>query len=122
MSEYQEPTSAISSLSPSTLFDLLCDPRRRQILAVLIAHRRTLTVNDLMKAVVTREQELPVTEIDGTELTQAHLELQHSHIPKLAETPLIEYDVERNLVEPTAQLEHLEPFLSIIDDEELVQP
>lgn len=68
-----------------------------------------------------QEQDVPVTEVPGEALTQTQITLHHTHIPKLAETPLIEYDEERGIVESTEQLEELEPFLSTVVEAESVQ-
>lgn len=121
MSEYQEKTSAISSLSLNTLFHLLSNHRRRAVLAQFLSHKRKLTVNDLTKEIVVQEQNAPVTDVPSDTVTQIHISLQHNHIPKLAETPLIEYDEERQIVEPTEQLEQLKPFLSTVVEADSVQ-
>lgn len=121
MSEYQEQPFAIASLSLNTFFDLIRHPRRRAVLAQLLTHERKLTVNDLTKELVVQEQDAPITEVAGDELTQIQLSLQHTHIPKLAETPLIGYDDKRNIVEPTDQLDQLRPFLSAVIGADSVQ-
>lgn len=121
MSGYEERTSAVSSLSLNTLFYLLSNYRRRAVLAQLITHERRLTVNDLAKETVVREEDVPITDVPGDELTHVHISLQHNHIPKLAKTPLIEYDEERKIVEPTEYLEPLEPFLSPAVEADSVQ-
>lgn len=121
MSEYQERTSTANSLSLNTLFDLLSDHRRRAVLTQLTVHEHKQTVNDFAKEIAVQEQGEPITDVSGETLTQIHLSLHHTHIPKLAETPLVEYDEERKLVEPTEQLEELEPFLSTVGEADSVQ-
>lgn len=121
MSEDEKGASEIRSLSLNTLFQLLSNHRRRIVLADLLAHESKLTVNDLTEEIVVQEQDAPVTEVPSEVLTRTRIALHHNHIPKLDETPLIEYDRERNIVEPTEQLEELEPFLSRVVEADSVQ-
>lgn len=121
MSEYQERASEISSLSLDTLFHLLTDHYRRAVLAQLITHERKLTVNDLTKEIVVQEQDAPITEVSSGEVTDIQVSLLHNHIPKLAETPLITYNEKRKIVEPTDQLEKLQPFLSAVIEADSVR-
>ncbi|WP_425606525.1 DUF7344 domain-containing protein [Halomontanus rarus] len=44
------------------------------------------------------------------------ISLSHVHLPKLTAEGLINYDPERQLVEPTEQLDQVQPTLSTILD------
>ncbi|WP_425607441.1 DUF7344 domain-containing protein [Halomontanus rarus] len=44
------------------------------------------------------------------------ISLSHVHLPKLTAEGLINYDPERQLVEPTKQLDQVQPTLSTILD------
>lgn len=104
------------SISLGSLLELCQHQHRRIILGILIAEHRTLTVNDLTKTILKSNHHTPVTEAAEDELTEIHLSLYHSHLPKLASKGLINYDSERQLVEPTEQLEQVQPTLSTILD------
>ncbi|WP_226479131.1 DUF7344 domain-containing protein [Natrinema amylolyticum] len=106
-----------------TLLELCQDQHRRIILAVLASEKRSLTVNDLTKAIIKHNHHTPLREISKEESMQIQVELHHVHIPKLEDQSLVEYDQERQLVEPTLQFDQLQPQLSaIIDADPILDP
>jgi predicted transcriptional regulator len=104
------------SIDLDTVLHLCRDRHRCIVLAVLADQQRTLTVNDLRNAVIKHNHHAPITETPTEVTTQIHIMLYHVHLPKLAETGVIEYDVDQQLVEPTAQFDELQPYLSTIID------
>jgi len=100
----------------NTLLELCQEQHRRIILAVLATEKRSLTVNDLTKAIVKQNHHTPLVELSEDELRQIRTSLFHVHIPKLEHLSLIEYDQERQLVELTPQFDQLQPQLSAIID------
>ena len=58
------------------------------------------------------DHQTPITEASEDVLTEIRLSLYHCHLPKLASEGLINYDPKRQLVEPTAQLDQVQPTLS----------
>lgn len=107
-------------VGPTTEYDTileLCQPQhRRIILAVLAAEKRSVTMNDLTKSIVKHNHHAPLTEVSEEDTTQIRLSLFHVHIPKLEDLSLVDYDPERQLVEPTPQFDQLQPQLSAIVD------
>ncbi|NUB91653.1 hypothetical protein HTZ84_09410 [Haloterrigena sp. SYSU A558-1] len=100
----------------NTLLELCQEHHRRIILAVLATEKRSLTVNDLTKAIVKHNHHTPLLEVSEEESRQIRISLHHMHIPKLEDLSLIEYDQERQLVEPTPQFDQLQPQLSAVID------
>ncbi|MCU4744519.1 DUF7344 domain-containing protein [Natronoglomus mannanivorans] len=99
-----------------TLLELCQEQHRRIVLAVLASEKRSLTVTDLAKTIIKHNHHTPLREISEEELTQIRMELHHVHIPKLADQSVVEYDQERQLVEPTPQFDQLQPSLFAIID------
>ncbi|MFC6826274.1 DUF7344 domain-containing protein [Halopelagius fulvigenes] len=97
-----------------TILDLCEDKHRRIVLAVLAEQQRSLTMDDLTKMVVKHDHQTPLTEISGEIVTRIKIGLRHAHIPKLEEAGLVDYDSDRQLVEPTAEFDRVEPHLSAI--------
>ncbi|WP_207890221.1 DUF7344 domain-containing protein [Natrarchaeobius chitinivorans] len=111
--ESDQVTSQVTeSVSLDTLFQILSHQHRRAVLGVLIENGRKLTLNDLTKEIAARNHETPITEVPSDDVNKFHLSLYHNHVPRLAETQLIEYDEDREIVKPTETLNQLEPFLS----------
>lgn len=99
-----------------TVLDLCRDPHRRIVLAVLLEEQRSLTVNDLTKTILKYNHRTLVTEVPKEVLTKIQLSLYHVHIPKLEREGVIEYDRERQQIEPTERFDQLYPHLSAIID------
>ncbi|WP_226480833.1 DUF7344 domain-containing protein [Natrinema amylolyticum] len=97
-----------------TVLDLCADRHRRIALATLANEQRSLTVNDLTKAIVKHNHHVPVTEMSEGNLSEIQLLLHHVHLPKMEASVLVDYDQERGLVEPTEQFEQVQPQLSAI--------
>ena len=104
----------------STAFDSILDlcqnQHRRIVLGTLAVEQRPLTLNDLTKVVLKYNHQTPITEASEDVLTEISLSLYHVHLPKLASEGLIDYDPERHLVEPTEQLDQVQPTLSTLLD------
>lgn len=104
------------SISEDAVYEVLADSWRRRALARLVAHDRTVTLNDLTKELVVREAEAPITEVPGEKLTRVASSLHHCHLPKLVENGIVTYDTDRRVIEPTERLGQIEPYLSADDE------
>ncbi|KAB1185508.1 hypothetical protein GJR98_15750 [Haloferax sp. MBLA0077] len=87
---------------------------RRIVLAVLTEEQRSLTLDDLAETVHKYNHQATSTEAPEDVITKVRLSLHHIHLPKLASGGVINYDPERQFVEPTEQLEQVQPTLSTI--------
>lgn len=105
-----------SSLQFESLIDLCRNQHRRIVIAKLANEKRSLAMSDLTKAIITCTHHMPATEVSEKDTREIRLSLHHSHIPKLADYSLIEYDPDRQQVKPRSQFNHVEPHLSSIID------
>ncbi|WP_339104161.1 hypothetical protein [Haloterrigena salinisoli] len=108
----EEIAIPVEDTSVDAILELLSHQRRRAVLDLLLTHDQLLTTTDIRNEIVEREQDTEITEIPSEQVMQVHISLHHVHIPKLAEEGVINYDSNRNLVEPTEKLSRLEPFLA----------
>ncbi|MFC4551552.1 MULTISPECIES: DUF7344 domain-containing protein [Halorussus] len=107
-----------------TVLDVCEHEHRRIVLAALANQHQSLSIDDLTNAIVKHNHHTPPAEASDETVTQIQTGLHQVHLPKLAEAGLIQYDSERQLVEPTAQLGQAESHLSAIlaVDSELPTP
>jgi len=112
------------SIEFDTVLDLCRDRHRRTVLAFFANQQRSLTLNDLVKTIIKHNHHLSVSAVSGDELSQIRLSLVHQHIPALEAVSVVEYDPDRELVEPTERFDELQPALSAIieADPELEPP
>lgn len=102
----------------STAFDSVLDlcqnKRRRIVLGALTEEERSLTLNDLTKAVLKYNHHTPLTAASADVLSEIRVSLYHAHLPKLAAGGLITYDSKAELVEPTERLAQVQGTVSTI--------
>jgi len=104
------------SIAFDSVLDLCQNQHRRIVLGTLAEEQRSLTLNDLTKAILKYNHQTPITEASENVLTEIRLSLHHVHLPKLASKGLINYDPEKELVEPIEQFDQVQPTLSTILD------
>ena len=73
------------------LYDVLSDERRRAVLAALAETTPPVHTHTLARQVCERERDPP-------EEDRVRVSLHHVHLPRLADSDLLEYDPERNEV------------------------
>ena len=104
------------SIAFDSVLDLCQNQHRRIVLGTLAEEQRSLTLNDLTKAILKYNHQTPITEASENVLTEIRLSLHHVHLPQLASKGLINYDPEKELVEPIKQFDQVQPTLSTILD------
>jgi DNA-binding transcriptional ArsR family regulator len=73
------------------LLDLLASFRRREALLTLLAHD-DLSLPDLADEVAVAEHDRSLPRIDPDDVLRVYLSLYHTHVPKLVDAGLVEYD------------------------------
>ncbi|RRJ33659.1 DUF7344 domain-containing protein [Halocatena pleomorpha] len=81
-------------LSQDLVFDLLSSPRRRFVLHYLRSESDSLALTALADEVAAWEYETPVEELSDQERKRAYVSLYQTHIPKLADAGIVEYDTD----------------------------
>lgn len=89
-------------------------PQRRILFGVLGEQQRPLTMHDLTRTIVKHNHPQPLSEVSGPELERIQIPLLHNDIPKFEADGFVEYEAERQLVDPTEQLEQYQPVISTI--------
>jgi len=113
---------------PHSTFDSVLDLCRKQhrriVLGTLIAEQRSVTLDDLTRAVLKYNHQMPLAEAPGDLLAETRASLHHNHLPKLASEEVITYDPDRGHVAATEQLEEVQPivFTTLDADPELEAP
>ena len=93
----EEPSSA---LDLDSAFTALSHPRRIHLVHVLVNATGVTTLPDLSREIASRELGKPAEEVTVGERKRVHLSLYHSHLPKLADLDVIEYDDREDVVRP----------------------
>lgn len=112
-------------LSKDDAFHLLQSGRRRAVLRYLVAHEAEsgTRMRDLAEAVAAWENETTVARLTSAQRQRVYIALYQSHLPKLDEYGVIDYNQSRGVIRPQPELAILEPFLGDgSDDAEWLTP
>lgn len=106
-------------LSTSTVAELLSHPLRRELLLCLQEYDEPLALADVADELAVMTTDVSsLVDVDPEVVQQIYMSLYHSHIPKLADHGVVEYDQERDLIVLADHMAQLKPFLELaaIDD------
>ncbi len=103
-------------LSQDTVFDILSNARRRYVLYYLRQQSEPIELTDLAEHVAAWENETDIESMGEQERKRVYVSLYQTHIPKLADTGLVEYDKEAGIVAPTEGGAAMDAYLSESED------
>ena len=103
---------AVDELSLDDLFDVLRNSRRRRALRYLFTtDDRTATVGELSEHIASIENDTDTTLITSKQRKRVYIGLYQTHLPKLADLGMIEYERGRGIVTLLRRAEQVEPYL-----------
>jgi len=107
----------VGSPELDTVLDVCEHKHRRIVLAALADEQESVSITDLTDAIVEHNHHTSPSEAADETITRIRAGLHHVHLPRLAEAGFLEYNPERQVVEPTSQVEregsHLSAILAI---------
>ncbi|WP_436345052.1 DUF7344 domain-containing protein [Natronorubrum sp. FCH18a] len=98
-------------LSDDDVFHLLQTFRRRETIRYLLHENGSVRMRDIAEHVAAEEHGTTVADLTSTQRQRVYIPLYQSHLPKLDEAGVIEYDKARGLVRPTDDLQLFRPSL-----------
>ena len=93
------------SKTAEQLFSTLAHERRQTIVSILRESDGSLSLKALGTEIVAREEGKDVAEIENETVEKALISLHHSHLPKLSDAGLLEYDRETHSIRENTQLD-----------------
>ncbi|MGM0590735.1 MAG: DUF7344 domain-containing protein [Halobacteriota archaeon] len=101
------------------MFALLQNQRRRYVLEYLRAHPGEATVRELSEAIAARENGVPVEQLNYQQRKRIHTSLYQTHLPKMADYGVIDYDRRAGIVSLSDRVTTYVPYLDIEDDPDI---
>jgi hypothetical protein len=101
----EEPLRAIPE-------EALAAPRRRAVLRALLSAGGSLSIEDGAARVAARENDRHPDGVEPIEARLVAIDLQHAHLPKLAEAGLIEVDTERRVASLSVPAVRVDAYLA----------
>lgn len=100
-----------SDLSPDLAFDILSNRRRRMVLNYLRTNGSEATVKELAREIAAAEAGVDTESLTRKQRKRTHVSIYQSHLPRLAEAGIVEYDEEAGEVRLANRAVELEPYL-----------
>ena len=112
-----EPTAEISE---DDLFDVLANQRRR-FAVHLLKHdsNDTVEIGEMAEQIAAWENGIDTAEISSSERKRVYTALQQSHLPKMDDAGVVEFNKARGVVEPTPALTDVDVYLDVVEGREI---
>ncbi|WP_135302533.1 DUF7344 domain-containing protein [Haloarcula amylovorans] len=101
-------------LSKGEIFDVLQNERRRYVLQYLREHGGPIELGDLTSEVASMEYDCDCADVSSAQRKRVYTTLQQTHLPRMAEAGIVEYDPDDGVVTTTAQTEELTVYLEVV--------
>jgi hypothetical protein len=116
MSTHAPSPSEPEALSKDTVFSLLSNQRRRYAIHYLHRTAEPASLRDLTEQVAAWENGVTVDDLEYKQRKRVYTSLHQTHLPKLVEAGVVEYDRDEDTVELTDRAAVLDAYLELEDD------
>jgi len=112
------PAGGHDELSKGEIFDVLQNQRRRYVLEYLKRFEEPVSLSDLATQIAAWEYHTSVEDVTNDQKKRVYTTLQQTHLCKMEEAGIIEYDPDENLISRTQYTEELTVYLEIVPGSE----
>lgn len=105
-------TATLPEMSPDLVFDILSNTRRRMVLYYLRQYGGSATVQELADEIAAMENDVEIEELTRQQQKRVYVSLYQTHLPKLEESGISEYDDEREEVRLTGRANEIDHYLT----------
>lgn len=116
--------SAVSTESEGKLgreeaYEVLSNTRRRHVIHYLLQRDETVSLRDLSRQVAAWENGIEPHEVTSKQRKRVYTALHQSHLPKLDEASVVEYDTDRGVIAPTDRVAELRVYMEVVPENEI---
>lgn len=108
-------TGGIPSFTTDDVFDTLSSRRRRYVLHALKRADGPVTLRDLSLQLAAWENDLDVEAVRPKQRKRLYTALHQTHLPKMADMGVIEYDRNRGVVSLASDVDQFDVYFDIVD-------
>lgn len=113
-----EPESGSTELTKGEIFDVLRNQRRRFVLQYLKYAEGPVELGELATQVAAWEYETTTDDVSSEQRKRVYTTLQQTHLEKMDEAGIVEYDADAGLIRATEQTDDLNVYLEIVPGRE----
>lgn len=109
-----------TDISEDELFDVLANQRRRFAVHLLKREERDqIAIGDMAEQIAAWENGIDTAEITGNERKRVYTALQQSHLPKMDDAGVVDFNKDRGIVEPTPALTDIDVYMDVVEGREI---
>ncbi|MFC7021339.1 MULTISPECIES: DUF7344 domain-containing protein [Haloarcula] len=101
-------------LSKGEIFDVLQNERRRYVLQYLRTNGGPVELGNLASDVAAKEYDCVPAEVSSAQRKRVYTTLQQTHLPRMHDAGIVEYDSENGVIDTTSHTNELTVYLEIV--------
>jgi len=105
-------TATLPEMSPDLVFDILSNTRRRMVLYYLRQYGGSASVQELADEIAAMENGVDVDDLTRQQQKRVYVSLYQTHLPKLEESGISEYDDDEEVVRLTDRANEIDEYLT----------
>lgn len=102
------------ALSKGEIFEVLQNERRRYTLQYLREQGGPVKLGDLVDHVAAKEYKCDSNDVSSAQRKRVYTTLQQTHLPKLHDAGIVDYDSDSNVITTTPQTQELTVYLEVV--------
>jgi len=107
-----------TELTQDDVFEILSSPRRRYLLYHLRQRGEPVELTELAEHVAAWENDVEPSELTTQERKRVYVSLYQTHVPKLDDAGIVDYDADTGMVALTRRARHIDGYL---EEEETIR-
>ncbi|MFB6070527.1 MAG: hypothetical protein ABEJ76_05830 [Halanaeroarchaeum sp.] len=120
LEEAGAPTPGAAEPSREEVFEILSNQRRRHAVHYLRQHEdETVRLRELSRQLSAWETGTALEDVTHKQRKRVYTALRQTHLPKMDDAGVVDYDDNRGVVQPTDYLEDVEIYLDVVPDHEI---
>ncbi|EJN58948.1 DUF7344 domain-containing protein [Halogranum rubrum] len=112
-------TELAESLSKDTIFSTLSNQRRRYVIHYLKTDREQVRIRDLAEQIAAWENDITIAELTYKQRKRVYTSLHQTHLPKMDDCGIVEYDRDRGLISLASGAADLDIYLEVVSKDDL---
>jgi len=112
--------SRSEALSRETVFEMLKNTRRRYVFHILSQRAEPITLAALSEEVAALEYDTEVEDLNGDQRQRIYVSLRQTHLPRLDEANVVDFDAEANTVALAENASDLQVYLETVPDDDIL--
>lgn len=109
-------SSTAQPLNREDAFEVLSNARRRHVIHYLLQQDDQVTLRDLSNQIAAWENDVETVDVSSKQRKRVYTALHQSHLPKLDDMGVVQYDTDRGTVSATDRVSDLRVYLEVVPE------